>query len=237
MAKKKKSRVPAPPRPAQAPRRAVQAPQRRAEHRDERRTRIWFLALGAAIVIAAAAVGIAMAFRGGGSSGPESGVDGPCVRQTFPPVGRQHVQKLSEGFQYNSFPPTSGPHYPIPAVYNIYDQPVPEIRLVHNLEHGAIVVQYGAKVPQATVQKLAAWYAESPLGMVVAPLPPLSEIAAKAPSNAESRIFLTAWTHLATCTTFDEGAFTRFQDDFRNPNGDAPETPNFPLSALQPGGT
>jgi hypothetical protein len=73
--------------------------------------------------------------------------------------------------------------------------------------------------------------------MVVAPLPPLSDIAAKAPADAERKIFLTAWTHVASCSTFDDGAFTRFRDDFRNPNGDAPETPNFPLSALQPGGT
>jgi Protein of unknown function (DUF3105) len=235
VAKKKKSRVPAPPRPVQAPGRRVQAPQRRAEHHDDRRTRMWFIALGAAILVAAAAVGIAMALRGGGETA--SGVDGACVIQTFPPMGRTHVQKLSKDFQYNSFPPTSGPHYPVPAVYNIYDQPVPEIRLVHNLEHGAIVVQYGSQVPQATVQKIAAWYADGPLGMVVAPLPPLAEMHAKAPANVESKIFLTAWTHLATCSSFDEGAFTRFRDDFRNPNGDAPETPNFPLSSLQPGGT
>jgi hypothetical protein len=237
VAKKKKSRIPAPPRPVQASRRGVQAPQRRVEHRDERKTRMWFLALGAAILIAAAAVGIAWAFRGGDGSSEASGQDGPCLIQTFPPQGHQHVQQLSPSFQYSSFPPTSGPHYPIPAVYNIYDQPVPEIRLVHNLEHGALVVQYGSKVPQATVQKIAAWYADNPLGMVVAPLPPLGDIQAKAPANADSKIFLTVWTHLATCSTFDEGAFTRFRDDFRNPNGDAPETPDFPLSSLQPGGT
>jgi hypothetical protein len=237
VAKKKKSRVPAPPRPAQGSKRRVQAPQRRVEHHDERRTRMWFLALGAAIVVAVAAVGIAMAFRGGGSSGAPTGTDGPCVRATYAPMGREHVSELKSSFKYNSYPPSSGPHFPVPAVYNIYDQPVPQIRLVHNLEHGAIVVLYGAKVPQATVQKIAAWYAESPLGMVVAPLGSASEMHATPPAGADSKIFLTAWTHVATCSTFDEGAFTRFRDDFRNPNGDAPETPNFPLSALQPGGT
>jgi hypothetical protein len=57
---------------------------------------------------------------------------------------------------------------------------------------------------------------------------------AKAPAGYENKIFLTAWTHLATCTTFDEGAFDHFRDDYRGPDGDAPE--KFPLSALQPGG-
>jgi hypothetical protein len=194
-----------------------------------------FLALGGAILIAAVAVGLLMAFRGGGDDAAATGVDGSCVRQTFPPMGRQHVESLRSGFQYNSFPPTSGPHFGVPAVFNIYDQPVPEIRLVHNLEHGAIVVQYGSKVPQQTVQQIAAWYSKDPLGLVVAPLPPASEIKAKAPAGYENKIFLTAWTHLATCTTFDEGAFDHFRDDYRGPDGDAPE--KFPLSALQPGGT
>lgn len=193
-----------------------------------------FLALAGAILIAAVAVGLLMAFRGGGER-VANGIDGACVRQTFPPMGRQHVESVRSGFQYNSFPPTSGPHFGVPAVFNIYDQPVPEIRLVHNLEHGAIVVQYGSKVPQQTVQQIAAWYSKDPLGLVVAPLLPASEIKAKAPAGYESKIFLTAWTHLATCTTFDEGAFDHFRDDYRGPDGDAPE--KFPLSALQPGGT
>jgi hypothetical protein len=192
------------------------------------------LALGGAILIAAVAVGLLMAFRGGDNAAA-TGVDGSCVRQTFPPMGRQHVDSVRSGFQYNSFPPTSGPHFGVPAVFNIYDQPVREIRLVHNLEHGAIVVQYGSKVPQQTVQQIAAWYSKDPLGLVVAPLPPASEIKAKAPAGYESKIFLTAWTHLATCTTFDEGAFDHFRDDYRGPDGDAPE--KFPVSALQPGGT
>jgi hypothetical protein len=194
-----------------------------------------FLALAGAILIAAVAVVLATAFRGGGDNRAATGVDGPCARQTFPPMGRQHVDSVRSGFQYNSFPPTSGPHYPVPAVYNVYDQPVPEIRLIHNLEHGAVVVQYGSKVPQDTVQKMVAWYSKSPLGLIVAPLPPASEIKAKAPPGYENKIFLTAWTHVATCTGFDEGAFDRFRDDYRGPGGDGPE--KFPLSALQPGGT
>jgi hypothetical protein len=193
---------------------------------------MWFLALAGAILIAAVAVGLLVAFRGGGNDAAATGTDGPCVRQTFPPMGRQHVKSLRSGFQYNSFPPTSGPHYPVPGVYNIYDQPVAEIRLVHNLEHGAIVVQYGSKVPKQTVEQIAAWYSTDPLGLVVAPLPAVSEIQAKPPAGYEDKIFLTAWTHVATCTGFDEGAFDRFRDDFR---GDGPE--KFPVSALQPGGT
>lgn len=235
VAKKKKGRVPAPPRPVQPSRRVVQTPRRHVEQRDERRRRIWLLGLGGAILIAAAVIGVAMAFRGSGVR--SSGVDGPCVRQTFPPMGRQHVEELSKTFQYHSFPPTSGPHYPpgpkAPVIWNLYETPLDEVALVHNLEHGGIVVQYGAEVPKQTVDQIAAWYSESQEGMVVAPLPPLADIAAKAPPNADKKIFLTAWTHLATCSTFNEDAFRNFRDDYRGPTGDAPE--KFPLSSLQPG--
>jgi hypothetical protein len=238
VAKKKKSRVPAPPRPAQARERRVQAPQRRVEHRDGNRSRLWFIVLGLAILLVAVGVGVAMALRGGGNESLADGTLGPCVMKTYAPMGRQHVNKLSPGFQYNSFPPTSGPHYPpgpkAPAVWNIYDSPVDEIALVHNLEHGGIVVQYGSKVPQAAVAQIAQWYQASPLGMVVAPLPPLGDMHAKAPADAESRIFITAWTHVATCSGFDESAFSKFRDAYRGPGGDAPE--KFPLQALQPGG-
>jgi uncharacterized protein DUF3105 len=238
MAKKKKSRVPAPPRPVQTSHGGVEAPQRRAKQGDERQTRIWFLGLGAAILVAATAVGIAMELRGGGGGGQASGVDGPCVRQTFASQGRLHVDKLSEGFEYNSFPPTSGQHYPpgprAPVVWNLYETPLDEVALVHNLEHGGIAVQYGSGVPEQAVQQIVAWYTESPEGIVVAPLPVLADTAAKAPPGVDKKIFLTAWTHLASCSTFSEDAFTNFRDDYRGPTGDAPE--KFPLASLQPGG-
>jgi hypothetical protein len=183
-----------------------------------------FIALGVAIAVAAGAVGIALAV-GGGS---EEGVAGPCVRQDFPNTqGARHREELAEGFEYNSNPATSGPHYPAPAIWNVYEQPVPEIRLVHNLEHGGVVVQYGEEVPAATVQQIVDWYAEDPNGMVVAPLPE------DAPARLADKITLTAWTHLATCTAFHEDSFSDFRDDYRGPEGDAPE--KFPLEDLTPG--
>ena len=200
-----------------------------------RRLNLWFVALGVAIIVAAAIVGIVLATRSG--SAEASGPDGACNRQTFPPMGRQHVPKLSSDFRYNSYPPTSGPHYPpgpkAPAVWNLYDKPVDETALVHNLEHGGIVIQYGADVPASTVAQIANWYQSSdPNGIVIAPIWP--SIQATAPPDASKKIFLTAWTHLMTCPTFDKGAFDSFRDDYRGPNGDAPE--KFPLDQLRQGG-
>ena len=44
---------------------------------------------------------------------------------------------------YNSFPPSSGPHFQTPAPWGIYEEPIKQTILVHNLEHGGIVIQYG----------------------------------------------------------------------------------------------
>ena len=43
---------------------------------------------------------------------------------------------------YLTNPPSSGNHYPIWADYKIYGKPVPWGYLVHDLEHGAVVISY-----------------------------------------------------------------------------------------------
>jgi hypothetical protein len=201
---------------------------------------MWFLILGGVLLLAAIVVGVLLGFRGGGGGAQASGVDGPCVRQTFASLPRApHLEgleggKLPEDFEYNSFPPSSGYHSGQTAVWNVYEEPVPEQNLIHNLEHGGVIVQYGSEVPPQTVQEIVSWYAESPEGIIVAPLPESISDAPAPPTDAQEKIFLTAWTHVATCSTFDEDAFTNFRDDYRGPDGDAPE--KFPLEALQPGG-
>jgi hypothetical protein len=142
---------------------------------------------------------------------------------------------LPKGFKYNTTPPTSGVHTNETVIYGIYDQPVPTISTVHNLEHGAIVIRYGPQVPQSEVAKIGEWYLKSPDGLLVAPMPGLG-----------NKIALTAWTydqgrqndrnyegegHLAELTAFNEDAFNAFVDAYR---GKGPE--RFPVSDLKPGG-
>ena len=225
---RKKSKVPTPPRQVQAPKRRVdprpQAGSRSLRGpRDPRQSK---LVLGAAggVVVAVVAVVIVLVASGGGGGGGKLGTAAlagtGCVAQDFPPMGRQHVLQVKKSFKYNSSPPTSGPHYPQPAIWNIYDQPVDQIWLLHNLEHGGVVVQYGSKVAPVQLESLTAWYSADPDGMVVAPLPELG-----------GKIALTAWTHLMTCSQgYSEQAFTSFRDAYR---GKGPE--GFPVSSLTPG--
>lgn len=209
------------------PTRTARAPQRPPRGRqpyvppggffDNRRN---LLLAGGGVVVAVAIVFAVVLSRGGGGGSPAAKLAAAgCVFGTYASQGRNHVSSLTANVKYSTFPPTSGPHYFQPAIWNRYSQPLALVQEVHNLEHGGVIVQYGDKVPQATVDQLTAFYDSSPNGLLLAPLPKLG-----------TKIALTAWTHLATCTRFEETAFTAFRDAYR---AKGPEP--FPLSSLAPG--
>ena len=175
------------------------------------------------MLVAALVVGAAV-YAFGGSEKAETVLQGAgCTLNTYPGQGQRHVTELPRGFKYNSFPPTSGPHHQQQAPLDVYEQPVEQIRLVHNLEHGAVVIQYGRGIPRSEVDAMVEWYRSNPNGLLIAPLPALN-----------NRISLAAWTaefdetgarvvseqgHLAKCPRFDEAAFDAFVDEygFRGP--------------------
>jgi Protein of unknown function (DUF3105) len=195
-----------------------------AKDADVRRQRLILYGLASSGVILLAAVVLGFALLGGDGGGGDSELRrtmeaAGCTLQTFPSQGRNHVQNLNAKFDYNSSPPTSGPHYFQPAIFDLYDRPVNQVQAIHNLEHGGIVIQYGSRVPDATVNQIVRFYRSDPNGVLVAPLPSLG-----------NRVAMTAWTHLGTCTAFNEEAFSAFRDAYR---GRGPE--NFPLDDLEPG--
>ena len=57
-------------------------------------------------------------------------------------IGRDHIPNGVKFNNYNSNPPTSGPHYTDPAPARFYDKELPDEQVVHNLEHGHIWISY-----------------------------------------------------------------------------------------------
>ncbi len=142
------------------------------------------------LVLAAIGGGIALAM-GGGDDGPSAGAIGDvCDVQTFEALAQDHVppEKLPKDFEYNSYPPSSGPHYPDPLIFGEYSTALEQNRLLHNLEHGGVGVQYGSNVSDETIAELTAWYRDDPRGLILAPLPEDPRAAKYADS-----IVLTAW--------------------------------------------
>ena len=225
----KKSRTPQPPRRVQAPK------QRSSTPSPSDRRRRWLI-IGAVVgLVFLAAGGAAFAyFVLGGDSTDSTLRSAGCTITKKPAQGRQHVPTLKAGFKYNTFPPTTGPHYPSPATYDFYSEPVQQYRLVHNLEHGSIVIQYGPQVPQSTVAKIRDWYLKDPNGIIVAPLPALKDKvvfeAWTAPDSVPGQQPAPGEGVLASCTGFDPAV----ADDFTKAYGfRGPE--RFPRNTLLPG--
>jgi hypothetical protein len=207
-------------------------------------------AVAAAGVIALVAV-IAVLASGGGSSGGGSGGDVAALMQsancTFKTVDASipkgegtHENSLAKALGsmgWNTFPPSNGQHYPAWAVWDFYTEAVNPRQVVHNLEHGGVVLWWGPQTSQATVGQLRDFYNEDPAGMFGTPI-----------AGFGSKIAITAWTgdpskytrngyygqgHIATCTTYDaktKKAFEAFRDAYRD---HGPE--GVPIANNQPG--
>jgi hypothetical protein len=236
MAEKKKT--PAPPkRPVQAPKRRTATNKSSAGDR-----RMLFGILGASAVVLVVAA-VAFLTLGGSSASGDAGVASAMKAAgcTFKTVkaktvkpGVVHVQEGTP-VKYNTFPPSAGSHYPTPAIWDFYTTPVEPRLLVHNQEHGGVILWWGDKVPKTTVDKIHDFYNSSPVSMVGSPLKTLG-----------SKVAITAWTgdpakygsdpnyygfgHVAVCPTFNAGAFKKFRDTYR---GHGPE--GISMGTNQPG--
>jgi hypothetical protein len=176
---------------------------RRAEAaRRAQRNRL--VTYGAIALLVVAAVALA--------AGPLSsllGAGGAQAQGTqFANQGQQHINRGDQHADYNSNPPTSGPHFADPARWGVHDQPLPDEQVVHNLEHGGIVVQYncpdGCADLVAQLRDLVSGYRSK---VLLAPRPN---------ADVKCRVTLTAWTWMDCLDGFDAeriNAFIRAHKD------------------------
>ena len=182
----------------------------------------------AAVLVGAVVVAVAaIAFASGGSSG-SSGSSGSwpsgsvpkrqetdlnaaakaagCVLQNPSSEGRGHTTKPQT---YKTAPPTSGPHYPVPAHDDAFTTtPKPYESLVHALEHGRVIYWFKPTAPAPVRGDLHALYNEDKALVVLTPntRPMPYQVAA------------TAWTHLLGCPAYNNkvpDAFRAFRDAYR----------------------
>jgi hypothetical protein len=245
----KKSRTPPPPR------RPVQAPKRRtrndpASADDARKARALMLFAAAGIVGLAVVVAVIFLTSGKSKNKPNSASVAAAMRAagcTYqdvpvpkPPNGQTtHIATLASPVNWNTYPPAGGQHYGQWAVWGFYTEPVDPKQVVHNEEHGGVVMWWGPKTPKAEIEKMRAFYSSSPNSMFGTPVGTIKG------KSLGSKVAITAWTgdpktyqlkgdfgtaHVAICPTFNESAFKTFRDAFR---GKGPE--GVPTSANDPG--
>lgn len=172
--------------------RAAQAEARRlAEKRALRNRR---LLIGG--VVAAVLIGAIVFF----ATRPEP--EGLSDIQTVPDLGQAHIDPSGPNSDYNSDPPTSGPHAPSPAACGIYRESPPDINLVHDLEHGVVIISYDPTLAESDRQQLED-YARGATHIIVVPR-----------EGMETPIALTAWTKLLRLDTVDMPTIRAFYDQF-----------------------
>jgi len=129
-----------------------------------------------------------------------------CEVKQWPSEGRQHT---AGPYTYKTNPPTSGNHFEIPAADGAYTK-APNIgALVHELEHGRIIIWYPPNAPPSTIGKAKALFDEDSFHMVLTPNT----------THMPYAIAASAWTRSITCPTVTDAtwdALRLFRDRYRD---------------------
>lgn len=96
--------------------------------------------------------------------------------------------KVSDPVCYTSNPPTSGPHSSSPMPFRVLDNPAPRESLVHNMEHGGVVIWVNTTDPRIVQEIKSAVQAALDRRRLVVMSP--------YPSMEPETIALTSWTRL-----------------------------------------
>jgi hypothetical protein len=147
----------------------------------------------------------------------------PEVRpgEDIPLLGAGHIAVGQPHEPYNSDPPTSGQHYDTPVEAGFYDEAPVDEYLVHNMEHGHIIIWYNCSAlsdAECTALKNQIRDVMSKAG-VSAITGTLKLVAVPRPSLT-TELALTSWGHLERLDQFDSGAILEFIHAYRD---EAPE--------------
>jgi hypothetical protein len=135
--------------------------------------------------------------------------------------GNFHIDKGSPSpIEYNTTPPTSGPHYGDLAAWNIYSKPERYEQLIHNMEDGGVLVYYQCPdgCPEI-VDKLTAIvdpYIKAGRHVLMVPNDPKWTIGNSQPLQKDmgAKIALTAWTRILKMNEVDETKIRAFIEKY-----------------------
>ncbi|MBI4639475.1 MAG: DUF3105 domain-containing protein [Candidatus Tectomicrobia bacterium] len=168
-------------------RRLKQEEQRQEKERQakaQKRKKILFISVATLLVVASGTVGYFIASQ--------------SMQFAVPEMEPTHLAPGQTFNQYNTNPPTSGPHVEDHPEQQISDRPVPKEIQVHVLEHGGIMIQYNCQNCDDLISKLGE-IAKRYKDVYLAPYP-----------DMDAKIALTAWGKLAKLEEYDEKTIVKF---------------------------
>ena len=152
------------------------------------------------IALAVIGIGIALSIPDQKISNLKTSADKSAeqIGESFENLGREHIPAGDPAKEYNSNPPTSGSHLASPAEWGVYQNELPDVQLIHNLEHGGIWISY-KDVDADTKAKLEAIGKANPGSVIVTPR-----------AANDTPIAVAAWTRLEKLTAYDEAKILEF---------------------------
>lgn len=134
------------------------------------------------------------------------GVAAPRPGDLVADLGREHVP-VGTSVEYNSNPPTSGPHYAQWTKRGVYEEKIEDGYLIHSLEHGYVVVSYKCESScEGLKTSLKNFYERhKSKRLIVVPRPSL-----------DTKIALTAWNRILKIDDWDESQVEAFVQAFEN---------------------
>lgn len=141
--------------------------------------------------------------------------------ESFPTMGNLHIDMGARSpQQYNSLPPTSGPHYPSIVAWEIYEEPIRYEHLVHNLEDGGVVLYYQCEeaCPElvAQLKSVVQPYVDEGRHVVMVPNQPSWTVNGDSTLHRDIGvpIAVAAWRKLLKLDAFDAERITAFIDAY-----------------------
>lgn len=190
---------------AKQERRLAEQRRREAQRRAARRGNLvtgGIIAVVVAIVVAL----IAPALSGRNAPvGEEPSAAGCAAIETHRIEGNNHVDPGAR-VDYETAPPTSGDHYDAPADFGFYSSPIAPETLVHNLEHGQIVIWYRPDAPQEVIDDIEQLTEQERVATLAVPYDDLPE---------GFNLSLTAWGASVSCQRVSQEVVDRFRSRFQ----------------------
>lgn len=213
-------------RERQKQRREAKLAEQRRQQAKARRNR--FIALAAVAIVALAALGAVIAGRVAERRAADEQAAAVTARleelgctevTEQPDLGQGHIGGDPASLAaappealYPDRPATSGQHFQSWVTTGVYDQPIDERILVHNLEHGYVNLYYGQDADPGQVEQLRTFAQEQIDGdfpkIVVAPAP--------SPLPDGANFASVAWTFRQLCGQFDPDVAEVFLRDHHN---------------------
>ncbi|GAB4578615.1 MAG: hypothetical protein Fur0022_13510 [Anaerolineales bacterium] len=139
-----------------------------------------------------------------------------------PIAGAEHIQEGTVATDWNSDPPTSGQHYPQWAPAGFYTEAIPDGYLVHNMEHGYVIVYYNCEL----AEDCTAFKADIEAAIAAAGNDPNTQtvkVISVPRAGMSTPVTYASWGHLYQPVAFVPAELTAYIQTYRSNPAYAPE--------------